>query len=139
MFYKLPWMILSIFRLDVCGVDWHWLCHSLNWFWQLISCQGWRKLLPSTLSSGSLPSCASASSSLLATTSQRPRIEMFLWWDIIIFKTLYNWITISHYQIEHKFLKLGKVIRASPWSTPCPSPSATSVRKLHFKSHLFTQ
>jgi len=41
--------------------------------------------------------------------------------------------------IEHKFLKLGKVIRASPWSTPCPSPSATSVRKLHFKSHLFTQ
>ena len=42
-------------------------------------------------------------------------------------------------QIEHKFLKLGKVIRASPWSTPCPSPSATSVRKLHFKSHLFTQ
>lgn len=42
-------------------------------------------------------------------------------------------------KIEHKFLKLGKVIRASPWSTPCPSPSATSVRKLHFKSHLFTQ
>lgn len=41
--------------------------------------------------------------------------------------------------IEFKFSKLGKVSRASPWITPCPSPSASSVRKLHFKSHLFTQ
>ena len=41
--------------------------------------------------------------------------------------------------IETKFVRLGKVVRASPWVTPCPSPSATSVRRLHFKTHLFTQ
>ena len=41
--------------------------------------------------------------------------------------------------VECKFVRLGKVVRASPWVTPCPSPSATSVRKLHFKTQLFTQ
>ena len=41
--------------------------------------------------------------------------------------------------IEAKFARLGKVARASPWVTPCPSPSASSVRRLHFKSQLFTQ
>merc|ERR1712123_537172 len=42
-------------------------------------------------------------------------------------------------KIEHKFAKLRKVVRASPWVTPVPSPSVNSVRKLHFKTHLFTQ
>lgn len=41
--------------------------------------------------------------------------------------------------VEGKFAKLGKVIHASPWVTPLPSPSVNSVRKLHFKTHLFTQ
>jgi SP family facilitated glucose transporter-like MFS transporter 8 len=42
-------------------------------------------------------------------------------------------------KVEHKFAKLGKVVRASPWVTPVPSPSVNSVRKLHFKGHMFTQ
>jgi len=42
-------------------------------------------------------------------------------------------------KVEHKFAKLRKVVRASPWVTPLPSPSVNSVRKLHFKGHLFTQ
>jgi len=42
-------------------------------------------------------------------------------------------------KVEDKFAKLRKVIRASPWVTPLPSPSVNSVRKLHFKTHLFTQ
>ena len=42
-------------------------------------------------------------------------------------------------QIEDKFARLSKVSRPSPWMTPCPSPSVTSVRKLQFKTHLFTQ
>jgi len=42
-------------------------------------------------------------------------------------------------KVEGKFAKLGKVIHASPWVTPLPSPSVNSVRKLHFKTHLFTQ
>jgi len=41
--------------------------------------------------------------------------------------------------VENKFAKLGKVNRASPWVTPLPSPSVGSVRKLHFKTHLFTK
>ena len=41
--------------------------------------------------------------------------------------------------VQAKFDRLGKVVRASPWVSPCPSPSATSVRKLHFKTQLFTQ
>ena len=41
--------------------------------------------------------------------------------------------------VEAKFERLGKVVRASPWVSPCPSPSATSLRKLHFKTQLFTQ
>ena len=41
--------------------------------------------------------------------------------------------------VEAKFERLGKVVRVSPWVSPCPSPSATSVRKLHFKTQLFTQ
>jgi len=42
-------------------------------------------------------------------------------------------------KVEQKFAKLRKVVRASPWITPVPSPSVNSVRKLHFKGHLFTQ
>jgi len=42
-------------------------------------------------------------------------------------------------KVENKFAKLGKVERASPWVTPVPSPSVGSVRKLHFKTHLFTK
>jgi len=42
-------------------------------------------------------------------------------------------------KVENKFAKLGKVNRASPWVTPLPSPSVGSVRKLHFKTHLFTK
>jgi len=42
-------------------------------------------------------------------------------------------------KVEQKFAKLRKVVRASPWVTPVPSPSVNSVRKLHFKTHLFTQ
>ena len=45
----------------------------------------------------------------------------------------------DHSVVEGKFERLGKVARASPWVSPCPSPSATSVRKLHFKTQLFTQ
>ena len=42
-------------------------------------------------------------------------------------------------EVQAKFERLGKVVRASPWVSPCPSPSATSLRKLHFKTQLFTQ
>jgi len=42
-------------------------------------------------------------------------------------------------KVETKFAKLGKVDRVSPWVTPVPSPSVGSVRKLHFKTHLFTK
>jgi len=42
-------------------------------------------------------------------------------------------------KVEGKFAKLGKVQQASPWITPVPSPSVGSVRKLHFKTHLFTK
>ena len=45
----------------------------------------------------------------------------------------------DHPVVQAKFERLGKVVRASPWVTPCPSPSATSLRKLHFKTQLFTQ
>ena len=45
----------------------------------------------------------------------------------------------DHPVVQAKFDRLGKVVRASPWVSPCPSPSATSVRKLHFKTQLFTQ
>jgi len=38
-----------------------------------------------------------------------------------------------------KFARLRKVTPASPWVTPLPSPSLNSVRKLHFKTHMFTQ
>lgn len=41
--------------------------------------------------------------------------------------------------VENKFARLRKVTPASPWITPVPSPSINSVRKLHFKTHLFTQ
>jgi len=41
--------------------------------------------------------------------------------------------------VQCKFVRLGKVVRASPWVSPCPSPSATSLRRLQFKTQLFTQ
>ena len=60
---------------------------------------------------------------------------------VILFTCQYVPETRSRDQpvVQTKFARLGKVVRASPWVSPCPSPSATSVRKLHFKTQLFTQ
>jgi len=41
--------------------------------------------------------------------------------------------------INDKFARLRKPERASPWVTPCPSPSVNSVRKFQYKSQMFTQ
>ena len=41
--------------------------------------------------------------------------------------------------INDKFARLRKPERASPWVTPCPSPSVSSVRKFQYKSQMFTQ
>lgn len=42
-------------------------------------------------------------------------------------------------QVETKFDRLRRTIRASPWVSPLPSPSLNSVRKLQFKTMMFTQ
>jgi len=42
-------------------------------------------------------------------------------------------------QVESKFERQRKTLRASPWVSPIPSPSASSVRKLQFQTSMFTQ
>lgn len=42
-------------------------------------------------------------------------------------------------QVEGKFERHRKTLRASPWVSPIPSPSASSVRKLQFQTSMFTQ
>ena len=60
---------------------------------------------------------------------------------VIVFSCQYVPETASrdHSVVQAKFERLGKVVRVSPWVSPCPSPSASSLRKLHFKTQLFTQ
>eukprot|EP00088_Acartia_fossae_P018050 TRINITY_DN20368_c0_g1_i1.p1 TRINITY_DN20368_c0_g1~~TRINITY_DN20368_c0_g1_i1.p1 ORF type:complete len:160 (+),score=13.05 TRINITY_DN20368_c0_g1_i1:47-481(+) len=42
-------------------------------------------------------------------------------------------------QVEGKFERHRRTLRASPWVSPIPSPSASSVRKLQFQTSMFTQ
>ena len=78
---------------------------------------------------------------------QRVAQHVFLWFFsllclfVVVFTCQYVPETRNRDQpaVQAKFERLGKVVRASPWVSPCPSPSATSVRKLHFKTQLFTQ
>ncbi|XP_023343145.1 facilitated trehalose transporter Tret1-2 homolog [Eurytemora carolleeae] len=42
-------------------------------------------------------------------------------------------------QVEGKFDRLRSTARASPWVTPLPSPSVSSVRKLQVQTLMFTQ
>jgi len=42
-------------------------------------------------------------------------------------------------QVENKFDRLRRTLRASPWVSPMPSPSVNSVRKLQIRTQMFTQ
>lgn len=46
---------------------------------------------------------------------------------------------MSLIQVENKFDRLRRTLRASPWVSPIPSPSVNSVRKLQIRTQMFTQ